>query len=81
LLERDAQGLAEVCLAYAERYRRSRIRAPINPSIAFGLLGEADFRSAFFIFDISRGRPEKGNSRERQYLDQRPNVPAIFLST
>jgi hypothetical protein len=29
-------------------------------------------------FGISRRRPEKSNSRECQYLDQRPNVPAIF---
>jgi len=42
--------------------------------------GEADFRLAFFIFDISRRRPEKNNSHEWQYLDQRPNVPAIFPS-
>jgi len=60
--------------------RRSRIRTPINSSIAFGLLGEADLPLAFFIFNISRRRPEKSNSREWQYLDQRQNVPAIFLS-
>jgi hypothetical protein len=29
--------------------RRSRSRAPINRSIAFALLGDADFRLAFFI--------------------------------
>ena len=53
---------------------------PINSSIAFEFLGEVGFRLAFFIFDISRRRPEKSNSPGRRYLDQRPNVPAIFLS-
>jgi hypothetical protein len=50
-------------------------------SMALALLGEGDFRLAFFIFDLSRRRPEKSNSRERQYLDQRPYVPAIFPPT
>jgi len=49
-------------------------------SMALALVGEVDFRLAFFIFGISRSRPEKNNIRKWQYLYQRQYVPAIFPS-
>jgi hypothetical protein len=48
--------------------------------MALALVGEADFRLAFFIFGISRSRPEKSNIRKWQYLYQRQYVLAIFPS-